>query len=334
MRLLRALRREPVDRTPVWFMRQAGRYMAAYREIRRRHTILEICRTPELAAEVTLQPVRRFPDLDAAIIFSDILLLVEPMGIRVEFVRSEGPVILNPVASERDVEALRPVEPERDLGPVLEAIRWVKREIRVPLLGFAGAPFTLASYLVEGGPSEDYARTRALMASSVWPRLMEKLADAVSAHLRAQAAAGADAVQLFDSWVGVLSPEEYRRHVLPYSKRILSSLPVPSIHFGTRTWNLLELMREAGGDALGVDWRRPIDEVWARLGDGVAVQGNLDPQALLGSREEALRRTDEVLARAAGRRGHIFNLGHGILPETPEDNVAAVLERVHARTGP
>ncbi len=332
MRLLRALRREPVDCTPVWFMRQAGRYMAAYREVRRRHTILEICRNPELAAEVTLQPLRRFPDLDAAIIFSDILLLVEPMGIRVEFVRSEGPVIRNPVASERDVEALRPVEPQRDLRPVLEAIRLVKRELKVPLLGFAGAPFTLASYLVEGGPSEDYARTRALMATPAWPRLMEKLAEAVSAHLRAQAAAGADAVQLFDSWVGVLSPEEYRRHVLPHSKRILASLPVPSIHFGTRTWDLLEFMREAGGDAVGVDWRRPIDEAWARLGEGVAVQGNLDPQALLGPREELLRRTDEVLRRAAGRPGHIFNLGHGILPETPEESVAAVIERVHERT--
>lgn len=332
MRLLRALRREPVDCTPVWFMRQAGRYMPAYREVRRRHTILEICRTPELAAEVTLQPLRRFPDLDAAIIFSDILLLLEPMGIRVEFVRSEGPVIRNPVASERDIEALRPVEPERDLRPVLEAIRLVKRELKVPLLGFAGAPFTLASYLVEGGPSEDYARTRALMATPAWPRLMEKLADAVGAHLRAQAAAGADAVQLFDSWVGVLSPEDYRRHVLPHSKRILASLPVPSIHFGTRTWDLLELMREAGGDAVGVDWRRPIDEAWARLGEGVAVQGNLDPQALLGPRDELLRRTDDVLRRAAGRPGHIFNLGHGILPETPEESVAAVIERVHERT--
>ncbi len=330
-RLLKALRREPVDATPVWFMRQAGRYMAEYREVRRKHPILEICRTAELAAEVTLQPIRRFPGLDAAIIFSDILLVLGPMGIQVEFVQNEGPAIRNPLATEADVEALRPVEPERDLRPVLDAIRIAKRELKVPLLGFAGAPFTLASYMVEGGPSRDYARTRALMKTPAWPKLMAKLADAVAAHLNAQAAAGADAVQLFDSWVGSLTPGEYREHVLPHSRRILAAMNVPSIHFGTQTWDLLELMRDAGGTALGVDWRMPLDEAWARIGDR-AIQGNLDPAALLGAADHLLLRADEVLRRAGGRPGHIFNLGHGILPETPPENVAALIEHVHLRT--
>jgi uroporphyrinogen decarboxylase len=305
--------------------------MAEYRELRKKHSILEICRTAELAAEVTLQPIRRFPDLDAAIIFSDILLIAGPMGIEVEFVQNEGPSIGNPVAGEADVDALRPVEPQRDLVPVLEAIRIVKRELRIPLIGFAGAPFTLASYLVEGGPSKDYAKTRALMRTAAWPKLMTKLADAVAAHLNAQAAAGADAVQLFDSWVGNLSPAEYREHVMPYSKRILGALAVPAIHFGTQTQNLLELMRDAGGTAIGVDWRTPLDEAWQRIGDR-AVQGNLDPSALLGPADQLLLRVDDVLRRAAGRPGHIFNLGHGILPHTPPDNVAAVIEHVHSRT--
>jgi uroporphyrinogen decarboxylase len=331
LRLLKALRREPVDRTPVWFMRQAGRYMAEYRALREKHSILEICRTAELAAEVTLQPIRRFEGLDAAIIFSDILLIAEPMGIRVTFVRNEGPAIENPIASEADVERLRPVEPGRDLKAVLDAIRAVKLEIQVPLIGFAGAPFTLASYLVEGGPSRDYAKTRALMKTSAWPRLMEKLAGAVAAHLNAQADAGADVVQLFDSWVGALSPEEYREFILPYSKSIFSGLRVPSIHFGTNTAPLLELMREAGGTAIGVDWRIPLDEAWKRL-DGVAVQGNLDPSALAGPRGDLLRQVDDVLARANRRDGHIFNLGHGVLPETPVENVAAVIDRVHSRS--
>ena len=207
MRLLQAIRKQPVDCTPVWFMRQAGRYMPEYRELRKKHSILDICRSAELAAEVTLQPIHKFPGLDAAIIFSDILLLTEPMGIRVEFVKNEGPAIQNPVATEADVAALKPVVPERDLPSVLNAIRIVKRELKVPLIGFAGAPFTLASYMVEGGPSKDYAKTRALMKTPVWPKLMEKLADAVSTHLRAQEAAGADLVQLFDSWVGNLSAD-------------------------------------------------------------------------------------------------------------------------------
>jgi len=312
-------------------MRQAGRYMAEYRELRKKHTILEICKTAELAAQVTLQPIARFPGLDAAIIFSDILLLTEPMGIQVEFVKGEGPSIGNPVATEEDVGALRPLFPERDLRPVLEAIRIVKRELRIPLIGFAGAPFTLASYMVEGGPSKDYARTRALMTTPLWPKLMGKLAEAVAAHLNAQLSAGADLVQLFDSWVGNLSAAEYREHVMPYSSRIFAALKGPSIHFGTQTAHLLELMRDAGGTGIGVDHRIPIDTAWGRLGD-VAVQGNLDPNLLLGSREPLLAAVDDILARVKGRPGHLFNLGHGILPETPIENVEAVIERVHART--
>lgn len=331
MRLLKAIRREAVDCTPVWFMRQAGRYMPEYRALRQNHSILEICRTAELAAEVTLQPIRKFPGLDAAIIFSDILLLTEPMGIRVEFVKNEGPAILNPVATEADVAALRSVEPERDLRAVLDAIRLVKRDLKVPLIGFAGAPFTLASYMVEGGPSKDFAKTRALMTTRVWPVLMEKLAAAVSSHLRAQEAAGADLVQLFDSWVGNLSADEYRRHVMPYSRSIFRSLRGPAIHFGTQTAHLLELLQESGGNCIGVDYRIPLDEAWNRLGD-VAVQGNLDPSYLVGPADSLLSHVDDVLRRAANRPGHIFNLGHGILPNTPMDHVEAVINHVHART--
>jgi uroporphyrinogen decarboxylase len=312
-------------------MRQAGRYMPEYRALRQQHSILDICRTAELAAEVTLQPLRKFPGLDAGIIFSDILLLTEPMGIQVEFVKNEGPAIHNPVATMADVDALKPIVPERDLRSVLDAIRIVKRESRVPLIGFAGAPFTLASYMVEGGPSKDYAKTRALMKTPVWPRLMEKLADAVGAHLRAQEAAGADLVQLFDSWVGNLSVDEYRVHVMPYTERIFKSLRGPSIHFGTQTAHLLELIRDAGGTCVGVDFRIPLDEAWERLGD-VAVQGNLDPALLLGPVDRLLGQVDDVLRRAANRPGHIFNLGHGILPETPMEHVQAVIEHVHSRT--
>jgi uroporphyrinogen decarboxylase len=330
-RLLKALRREPVDCTPVWFMRQAGRYMPEYRKLRERHGILDLCWTAELAAEVTLQPIRRFPAIDAAIIFSDILMITQPMGAQIEFVRSEGPAIRNPVATEADVARLRPLEPEKDLKPVLDAIRLVKRELKVPLIGFCGAPFTLASYLIEGGPSDDFLKTKALMRQPAWPRLMARLAEAVTAHLRAQAAAGADVVQLFDSWVGALDSEEYQKHVQPWSKLILDAMNVPVIHFGTRTAPFLESFKEAGGTAIGVDWRIPLDEAWGRLGD-IPVQGNLDPSALLKTRADLLHRVDDVLSRAAGRKGHIFNLGHGILPETPMENVEAVIEHVHART--
>ena len=330
MRLLQALRRDPVDRTPVWFMRQAGRYMAEYRELRKKHTILEICKTAELAAQVTLQPITRFPGLDAAIIFSDILLLAEPMGIQVEFVKGEGPSIGNPVATEADVAALKPLVPERDLKPVLDAIRIVKRELSVPLIGFAGAPFTLASYLIEGGPSKDYARTKALMTTPVWPKLMGRLADA-SPRTSCAALRRHRPRPMFSTLVRTLSLSESRKHVMLFTRRNFAALRGPSIHFGTQTAHLLELMRDAGGTCIGVDHRIPIEVAWGRLGD-VPVQGNLDPNLLLGPQGPLLEAVDGILERVKGRPGHLFNLGHGILPETPIENVEAVIERVHSRT--
>jgi uroporphyrinogen decarboxylase len=333
-RLLQALRRERVDRTPVWFMRQAGRYMKEYREIRKRHSILEICTRPEVAAEVSLLPPKLLPGLDAAIIFSDILLLLRPMGIQIEFIQAEGPAIMNPIQSETDVDALRPLD-AGSLSPTYESIRLVRRTLdgSMPLIGFAGAPFTLASYLIEAGSSRSYIKTKSAMVTPMWPKLMSKLADAVIVHLRAQADAGAEVLQLFDSWAGALSYEDYREHVLPHSKRIFDALRgrVPTIHFATEGGGILELMAEAGGDAIGVDWRVPIDVAWNRIGDR-AIQGNLDPATLLAPRDVLLKRIDEILARAGGRPGHIFNLGHGVLPETPVESVIAVIERVHQRT--
>jgi uroporphyrinogen decarboxylase len=338
-RFLKACRRQPVDSTPVWFMRQAGRYMKEFREIRKKHSLLKVAKTPELAAEVTLQPIRRF-DLDAAIIFADILLPLEPMGIELEFVKGEGPVIHNPVRDQSALDALRPVDMEEELSFVCEAIRIVRRELsgRIPLIGFAGAPFTLASYIIEGGHSRHYLPTKLMMYKSpkVWRELMEKLARVISDYLRAQIKAGAEAVQLFDSWVGVLSPEDYRSYVLPYSRQIIQELKAdpftretPFIHFGTSTGSLLELMREAGGDVIGLDWRVNLDESWGRLGPDVAVQGNLDPVILFAPLLEIERAVHDILRRAAGRPGHIFNLGHGILPETPVEHVEAVVEMVH-----
>jgi uroporphyrinogen decarboxylase len=336
-RFLRACRREPVDRTPVWFMRQAGRYMAEYRAVRAKHSLLEICAQPELAAEVTLQPVRAL-GVDAAILFADILLPLVPMGLHLEFAAGEGPVIHNPVRSPADVAALRPVEPRESLSPVLAAIRLIRRELggQTPLIGFAGAPFTLASYLVEGGGSRHYVRTKQLMYGDpqTWHALMSKLARVVADYLTAQVEAGAQAVQLFDSWVGCLSPDDYRDYVLPHSQlilRTLSATGVPVIHFGTDTATLLPLLKEAGGDVIGLDWRTPLDWGWEILGGDVAVQGNLDPVALLveAPRPELERRVRAILQQAAGRPGHIFNLGHGILPDTPVENVRAVVKMVH-----
>ena len=313
MRLLEAAAGRRADMTPVWFMRQAGRYLPEYRALRERRSILEICDTPELAAEAAMQPRRRFPRLDAAIIFSDILVVPRQMGARVEF--AEGPCV--------EAGELHDYEP---FEPVAEAIRIVRREPR-PVIGFAGAPFTLASYIVEGGASKTYARTKAMMSTPAWAPLMTRLADAAAAHLRLQIDAGAEAVQLFDSWVGALSPDDYRRYVLPYTRRVFDGVSgVPRIHFGTGTAALLELMKEAGGDVIGVDWRIDLDVARARLG-GTPVQGNLDPTALLGPRDELLRRVDDVVARGGGA-GHIFNLGHGVLPETPIEAIEAVLERL------
>jgi uroporphyrinogen decarboxylase len=335
-RFLRACRREPVDRTPVWFMRQAGRYMAEYRALRQRHSLLELCRTPELAVQVTLQPVQAL-GVDAAILFSDLLLPLEPLGIPFDFLAGEGPVIEKPLRSRDDLAALRRFEPREELGMVLEAIRLLRRELKVPLIGFAGAPFTLASYAIEGGHSSSFVHTKALMYGDpeAWHQLAGLLAGIVGDYLRAQVEAGAQALQIFDSWVGALDEADYREFVFPHVHAILGGLRdagVPTIHFGTGTGHLLRAMREAGGDVIGVDWRTPLDAGWALAGEGVAVQGNLDPTLLLGPGPRTLRRVDDVLRRAAGRDGHVFNLGHGILPGTPPQNVKEVVDHVHAVT--
>ena len=323
-------------------MRQAGRYLPEYRALREKHDMLTMCRTPELAVEVTLQPLRRF-DLDAAILFSDIMIPLRGMGVDFESKESVGPIVANPVRNQRDAEMLRVIEPERDVPFVIQAVQLLRRELegKVPLIGFAGAPFTLASYIVEGKPSRDLLRTKHMMYCDPagWHTLMDKLAASVSAYLRAQIRAGAQAVQLFDSWVGALSPRDYREYVLPHSKKIFDALAhtgVPRIHFGTGTATLLELMKEAGGDpsthsgqvVIGVDWRVPLDQAWNRLGD-VAIQGNLDPAVMLTTPDIVEKEARAILAQVDRRRGHIFNLGHGILPNTPIENVERLVQVVH-----
>ncbi len=312
-------------------MRQAGRYMPEYRKMREARTLLELIKTPELAVQVTLQPMRL--GVDAAILFADILLPLEPMGASFEFAKGEGPVIHEPIASREQIERLRVIHPEESLAYVMSAIRLLKRELEVPLIGFAGGPFTLASYLIEGGKSANFAKTKKLMfgAPDAWHALMAKLGEVVRRYLLAQVAAGVDAVQLFDSWVGDLAPEDYVEYVQPHVRRILADVEktgVPVIHFGTGTASLLESMRDAGGTVIGVDFTTPLADAWARVGHDRAIQGNMDPCALLASREVAVRHAQRVLDAAAGRPGHIFNLGHGILPETPVDNVRAVVDHV------
>jgi len=333
-RFLRACRREAVDCTPVWMMRQAGRYLEEYRALRAEHSFLEMCRTPELAAEVTVQPLRRF-DLDAAIIFADILLPLPGMGVDLEFAKGEGPVIGNPVRSAGDVDALRPLEPEKHVPFLAEAIQMVRREIegRVPLIGFSGAPFTLASYVIEGGGSRNYVFTKQMMygAPDVWHRFMDKMTEVVAAYLAFQIEAGAQVVQLFDSWVGILSAADYREFVQPYSRRVIESVKgvVPVIHFGTDTATLLADMRDAGGDVIGVDWRIDLSDAWDILGPQVGVQGNMDPVILYAPPAVIEERVADVLRSAAGRPGHIFNLGHGILPTTPVEHAQIMIEAVH-----
>ena len=333
-RFLKACRREPVDCTPVWFMRQAGRYMIEYRRVREKHSILELCKTPELAAQVTLQPIDRFA-LDAAIIFADILLPLEPMGLSLEFAEGEGPIIHNPVRDRAAVERLKLID-DSDLQYVMDAISLTRKMLagRVPLIGFAGAPFTLASYAIEGGSSRNYIHTKQMMYSEpdVWHRLMDKFARVITGYLRRQIKAGAQAVQLFDSWVGCLSAGDYAEYVMPHVQLIFDGLKhegVPLIHFGTGTTAILRSMRQAGGDVIGIDWRIPIDEAWAMVGYDRAVQGNLDPVTLFGPVHEIERRVTDILRRAGGRPGHIFNLGHGILPNTPVEHVAAAIDLVH-----
>jgi uroporphyrinogen decarboxylase len=332
--LVRVLRREPSERTPVWFMRQAGRSLPEYRVLRERYGFFELAETPELCAEVTLQPVRRH-GVDAAVLFADIMSPVLGMGVGVELVEGVGPVVERRIESVADVEALRVAEPEEWGAPVLEAVRIVRRELDVEraLIGFCGGPFTVAGYLVEGRPSRDFVRTKALMyrEPTVWRALMERLTEQFVRYVAAQAAAGADAIQLFDSWVGVLSVDDYAEFVAPYSRRVLEAAPVPVIHFGTGTSTpLLAEMARAGGDAIGLDWRVPLDAGWEAVGEGRAVQGNLEPAALLGPWERVEAAAGDVLARAGGRPGHVFNLGHGVLPQTEPDTLTRLAEFVRS----
>ena len=332
-RFLDACRRRPTDVRPVWFMRQAGRYLKPYREIRSKHTILEICKTPELAATVTLQPVEIL-DVDAAIIFADLLLPVEPMGLKLDFIAGEGPSIDNAITEPEDIDALS-TERTDDLGYVGESIQIVNRALggRVPVIGFVGAPFTLASYMIEGGPSKTFLKTKKLMFGheTMWRRLMGKLVDVLGDFARIQVSAGAKAIQVFDSWVGALSPEDYVHYVQPYSRALIErirSSGVPVIHFGTGAAGFFKELHAAGGDVIGVDWRINIDQAWIDIGYRSAIQGNLDPVALFAPLPELRTKVTDLLRRTGVRPGHIFNVGHGILPETPVENVKAVVQIV------
>lgn len=331
---LAACRRERTGFTPIWLMRQAGRYMAEYRAVREKFGFLELCHNPEAAAEVTITPVERL-GVDAAIIFADILLVLEPLGVGLEFAGGEGPILRRPIRAPADVERLADYDVADALSFVGEAIRRARAGLggRVPLIGFSGAPFTLASYLIEGGGSRHYLHTKSFMYRhpDAWDALLSRLARIVNAYLHAQISAGADAVQLFDSWVGCLAPDDYRRHVLAHSRAALEGLGAraPVIHFGTGTAGVLAEMRAAGGDVIGVDWRIDLDAAWRIIGTDRAIQGNLDPLALFASPGEIRRQAAAILERAGRRPGHIFNLGHGILPQTPVDHVRALVDAVH-----
>jgi len=331
---LRACRRESVPYTPIWLMRQAGRYMSEYRAVRARTSFLDMCKNPALAAEVTVTAAERL-GVDAAIIFADILLILEPMGIDLEFAKGEGPVIHNPVRSTSDVDRLRELDDVASLDFVFEAIRQTRSALNpnIPLIGFSGAPFTLASYLIEGGGSKNYIQTKTLMYDDpgAWHAMMSLISRALVKYLNAQAAAGAQALQLFDSWVGCLSPDDYIAYVLPHTRSVISNLTsaIPVIHFGTGTSELLELMRDAGGDVIGIDWRIRLDNAWQRIGFDRAIMGNFDSVALFANRDHIRQEAKRILHQAGGRPGHIFNLGHGILPETPVENVIELVQTVH-----
>jgi uroporphyrinogen decarboxylase len=335
-RFLAAVQRQPVDRTPVWFMRQAGRCLAGYRELRERYDILTMTRTPELCAKVTLMPVEEF-GVDAAVLYADIMLPLFGMGVPFSIDPGLGPVIHTPVRDSAGVRALRIVDAEEATPELFEAIRLIRGELdgRTAVLGFAGAPFTVASYLIEGRPTKDFAHSKALMYGqpALWHELMETLTEVTIRYLRAQVAAGVQAVQLFDSWVGALGAREYSEHVLPYVRRIFQGVAgtVPTIHFGTSTAHLLEQMAGAGSDAVSVDWRLPLDRAWARIGER-AIQGNLDPTICLAPWPVVEREARRVLAEAGGRPGHVFNLGHGVLADTPADTLHRLVDLVHART--
>jgi uroporphyrinogen decarboxylase len=332
-RFLDACRRRPTDVRPVWFMRQAGRYMKPYRDIRQKFGILEICKRPDLAAEVTLQPVEIL-DVDAAIIFADLLLPVEPMGLRLRFAAGEGPVIDNPVRTSSDIDSLS-ISNTDDLGYVGESIQQVVKALagRVPVIGFVGAPFTMASYMIEGGPSRTFLKTKQMMYrdETLWRRLMGKLVDVLGSFAVLQVAAGARIIQVFDSWVGALGPDDYVRYVAPYSRALIERIraaSVPVIHFGTGAAGFFRELHAAGGDVMGVDWRINIDQAWMDISYRSAVQGNLDPAVLMAPIPELRARVHELLKRTGSRPGHIFNLGHGILPETPVESVKACVEIV------
>jgi len=336
--LMKAARCEPAHRVPVWLMRQAGRYMAEYRAVRRKTGFLELCKNPDLCAEVMLTAVEKL-QVDAAIIFSDLLLILEPMGLDLEFTQSEGPVIHNPIRNGRDVDRLKELESLQPLEFVLQAVRKTRAGLadELPLLGFSGAPFTLASYAIEGGASRSFRLTKMLMYGDcvAWDALMGRLVRAIAPYLNAQLAAGAQAVQLFDSWVGCLGPDDYRRYVLPHTRSLIQAVTpeVPVIHFASGNPALLPLLAEAGGAVIGVDWRVRIDDAWQTIGYDKAVQGNLDPVVLLTTPKEIRLRAKEILDQTAGRPGHIFNLGHGVLPQTPVENAIALVEAVHELSG-
>ena len=333
---LKACRRESVPHTPLWLMRQAGRYMAEYRAVRERFSFLELCHNPPAAAEVTVTAARIL-GVDAAIIFADILLILEPLDVGLEFAAGDGPVIHGSINSPEQVEALSPYDVADRLSFVCEAIRLTRRELpEIPLIGFAGAPFTLASYLIEGGGSRNYVATKQFMyrQPQAWHKLMRMLAEHINTYLTTQIEAGAQALQLFDSWVGCLSPSDYRSYVAPHTKAALRGLSerVPVIHFGTGTSGMLAELREAGGSVIGADWRIPLAQAWQAIGAEHAIQGNLDPVTLFADKDHIRSAATTILEEAAGRPGHIFNLGHGILPQTPVDNVRYLIDYVHERS--
>jgi uroporphyrinogen decarboxylase len=333
--LTRACRRESVEKTPVWFMRQAGRSLPEYRELRKHHSLFDVCRQPDLCAEVTLQPVRAH-GVDAAVMFADIMLPVLGMGIDVELVEGVGPVIADPISSSVDVERLTVPDPEESVPFILEAVRLVRDELAPEraVIGFAGGPFTVAGYLIEGKPTREFAKTKACMYGQpeVWHALMEKLAETFALYLDAKVRAGADVIQVFDSWVGALSADDYAEFVAPYSARVLGAVDVPTIHFGTGTLHLLGDMAAVGGDVIGLDWRIPIERGWEIVGPDRGVQGNLDPALLLGPWERVEGSTARILDAVAGRHGHVFNLGHGVLPDTDPAMLRRLVELVHERT--
>jgi uroporphyrinogen decarboxylase len=338
-RFLAACRRQSVDMTPVWFMRQAGRCLPAYRELRTRYDIMTLAKTPELCSQVTLMPIDRFK-VDGAVMFADIMLPVEAMGVSLEIQPEIGPIIHQPIRSRAAVDALQVREAEEATPFVFEAIRMVRRELaggKAALIGFSGAPFTIACYLIEGRPSRDYTKAKALMFGEpeLWHALLSKVSEVVVRYLRAQIAAGAQVVQLFDSWVGALAPQDYEEYVLPHTRYIFDGLGnagVPTIHFGTGTATLLDGMTRAGGDVISVDWRIPLDHAWAQIGTDRGIQGNLDPVLLLAPWERLEKGMQDVLQRAGGRPGHIFNLGHGVPAETDPDVLTRVVEAVHRAT--